>query len=444
MDLDKIFSHARMLGVAELEIVLQENKQLDIRGVKDRVESTRYISEHQLGYRLLYGKRKATYGATITSTQDALKVLEEAVKIARVSPEDPYWKSLPQRLGLQSEAKIYDDKTDKIEPREAVRIVSSSIEAISGYDPRVHPVTINLQVGTLETLFANSYGEETRRKETIVFYMAAASAKEAGREGTFYEYRWYRRINDLDHIGLSLKASKNALESLNAKQLGTLRADVIFEGKIWASILMSLLVPAITADNIQEKRSPLIGKIGSEVAGEKVNIIDDPYIPWFYGSRDVDDEGVRTIRKHVIHDGVLETYLYDHYTAIREGRESTGNAYRRLPWSNPRPWATNLVFVEGDADLNEMISETKRGVLVSGTIGQWLSNPVSGLLNATISHGYIIEKGELKQPIKGMIVSANFYEVLKNRVDNIGKNPECYVNACSPPIKLGSLTIAGK
>ncbi len=444
IDLDKIFSHARSLGVTELEIVLRENKQLDISGVKDRIESTRYVAEYQLGYRLLYGRRKATYGATITSTQDALKVLEEAVKIARISPEDPYWRSLPQRLGPQSDVKIYDEGTSRIEPEKAVEIVSSSIEAIAGYDQRVSPVLVKLQIGAVETLFANNYGEETRRKETIVFYMAAASAKEAGKEGTFYEYRWYRRISDLDHIDLSLKASKRALDSLNARQLETLKADVVFEGKIWASILMSLLVPAITADSIQEKRSPLIGKIGSQVASEKINVIDDPYIPWFYGSKNVDDEGVRTIRKHVIRDGILETYLYDHYTATREGKESTGNAYRRLPWSDPRPWATNLVFVEGDSSLDEMIRETERGVLVTDTIGQWLSNPISGQLNATISHGYLVENGDIKQPVKGMIVSAQFYEVLEKKTELIGKGLECYTNICSPPVKVNNIVLAGK
>ncbi len=444
VDLDKIFSRAHALGVTELEVVLQENKQLDISGVKERVETTRYVSEYYLGYRLLYGRRKATYGATVTSTDDALKILEETVKIARISPEDPYWKSLPRKLGPRSHVRIYDDKTSSIEPEKAVEIVSSSIEAIKDFDPRVHPVTVKLQVGTIETVFANSYDEETRRKETIVFYMAAASAKEAGKESTFYEYKWYRRISDLDHIGLSMRASRRALDSLNARQLETFRADVVFEGKIWASILMSLLVPAVTADSIQEKRSPLIGKIGSQIAGEEVNVVDDPYIPWFYGSREIDDEGLGTFRKHVIRGGVLETYLYDHYTASREGRESTGNAYRMQPWSNPRPWATNLVFVEGDSGLDEIIRETKHGVLVADTIGQWLSNPVSGQLNATISHGYLIEKGEIKQPVKGMVVSAQFYDVLEKKIDLIGKGLECYVNICSPPLKVNDIVLAGK
>ncbi len=444
IDLDKIFAYAEKLGVSELEVVLQENKQLDISGVKDRVESTRYVAEYYLGYRLLYGKKKATYGATITSTGDALRVLEETVKIARISPEDPYWKNLPRRLGPQADAMIYDEHTGKLDPSKAIEIVSSSIDIVKNYDPRVSPVTVKLQVGGSETLFANNYGEETSRKETIVFYMVAATAKENGREGTFYEYRWYRRLGDLDYHELSRRAAKKALDSAHAKQLETMKASVVFEGKIWASILSSLLLPAITADSIQEKRSPLIGKIGSQIAGDEVSVVDDPYIPWYYGSKNIDDEGVRTLRKHVIRKGVLETYLYDHHTASREGRESTGNAYRMQPWSNPRPWATNLVFVEGDASIDEIIRDTRRGILVSETIGQWLSNPVSGQLNATISHGYLIENGEIKHPVKGMIVSAQFYEVLAEKIRVIGKDLECYANTCSPPIRVDDVTLAGR
>lgn len=444
IDLDKIFSRARSLGVTELEVVLQENRELDISGVKDKIESTRYVDEYYLGYRLLLGKRRATYGSTITTTEDALRVLEQAVKIARVSPEDPYWRSLPRRLGYQSEVSIYDDRVGRLEPREAVEIVASSIQTISGFDKRVSPVMVKLQASVIETLFANSYGEEARRKETIVFYAAGASARGEGGEGTYYEYRWYRRLSDLDYTSLSEKASKRALDSLRAKQLETIKADTVFEGQVWASILMSLLTPAVTADSIQEKRSPLIGKIGHQVAAEHISIVDDPYIPWFYGSKNVDDEGVRTVRKHVIRNGVLETYLYDHYTASREGKESTGNAYRQQPWGNPRPWATNMLLVEGDSSLEEIISETKRGIYITATIGQWLSNPISGQLNATISHGYLVENGEIKQPIKGMVVSAQFYEVLEKKLDLIGRGLECYTNICSPPVRVRDIVLAGK
>jgi len=443
-DLDKVFSKAEQLGISELEIVLQSQRILDVEAVKDSIEKTRYTSSLNLGYRIICGKRKATYGATITSIKDAINVLEEAVKIARISPEDPYWKSLPRDLGGRSRVEIYDHETSMMEPSKALEIISSTIDIIKDYNRKSHPITARLGMGVIETLITNNYGDKADRKETIAFYMVGARAVDAGKEGVYYEYKWCRRLKDINFQELSQRAAKRAIDSLEARQIETMKSDVIFENKVWAGILSAILVPAILADNVQEKRSPLTGKIGEQIAVENLNILDDPHRPWLYGSKNIDDEGVETITKYILKNGILETYLYDHYTAMRENKRSTGNAYRNQPSSNPRPWPTNLILNPGTASVDEVIEETKHGILVVATIGEWLSNPVSGQLNATISHGYLVEKGEVVKPVKGLVVSARFYDVIKSKLDLIAKDQECYMNVCSPTIRVKEVTIAGK
>jgi PmbA protein len=91
-----------------------------------------------------------------------------------------------------------------------------------------------------------------------------------------------------------------------------------------------------------------------------------------------------------------------------------------------------------------MIRETKRGIYVDTTIGEWLSNPVSGNLNATISHGYRISNGELKEPIKGVVISGNFYELLKDGMECVGKDLRNSQENYSPTVKLAEVTVAGE
>jgi len=444
LDLDKIFSMSEQLGISELEVVLQKQNTLDTEAVKDKIEKTKYTVSIRLGYRVLVGRRKATYGATISSIEDAVKSLEEAVKIARISPEDPYWRSIPRKLGGGAEIEIYDHETSSMDPNKSLEIVLESISTIKEHDKRSNPIAVRLSTSSLETVFANNYGEEAYRKETIVFYIVGARAEEAGKEGVYYEYKVLRRLRDLDHEGLAKRAASRAIDSLYAKQIETMKTNIVFENKIWASILTALFVPAVAADNVQEKRSPLAGKIGEQVFAEEISIVDDPHKPWLYGSKNVDDEGIRTSAKYVVRNGVIETYLYDYYTALRENRESTGNAYRRQPWSNPRPWPTNLILLPGRASIDEVIEDTRRGILVAATIGEWLSNPISGQLNATISHGYLIENGEIARPIKGMTISTQFYDALKNKLGLIAKDQECNGNVCSPTISLRDVVVAGK
>jgi len=98
----------------------------------------------------------------------------------------------------------------------------------------------------------------------------------------------------------------------------------------------------------------------------------------------------------------------------------------------------------GNVSLEEMIQETKRGIFIDETIGEWLSNPVSGNLNATITHGYLIENGELTKPIKGAVISSNFYEILKDGIELIGNDLRNYMQNYAPTVKLKEITIAGK
>jgi predicted Zn-dependent protease len=93
---------------------------------------------------------------------------------------------------------------------------------------------------------------------------------------------------------------------------------------------------------------------------------------------------------------------------------------------------------------DEIISETKTGVFVEEVIGDWLSNPVSGNLNATISHGYLVKNGELARPIKGVVISGNFYELLKTGFESIGNDVRNNGNSYSPTVKLAGVTIAGE
>jgi len=77
-------------------------------------------------------------------------------------------------------------------------------------------------------------------------------------------------------------------------------------------------------------------------------------------------------------------------------------------------------------------------------IGEWLSNPVSGNLNATVTHGYIIKNGELKEPVKGVVFAGNFFELLKEGFEVVGGDTRNTSGNYSPTVKFSKLTIAGE
>ena len=163
-----------------------------------------------------------------------------------------------------------------------------------------------------------------------------------------------------------------------------------------------------------------------------------------WGTCPFDDEGHPIQRNPIVEKGILRNFVHDTYTALKTNVESTGNAQRSGYWLKPQPAPNNLVFENGKEDPEEIIKDTREGIFVDTTIGEWLSNPVSGNLNATITHGYRIEKGELGEPVNGVVVSGNFFELLKTGVGGVGKDMRNSGENYSPTVKLVGVTVAGE
>jgi len=91
-----------------------------------------------------------------------------------------------------------------------------------------------------------------------------------------------------------------------------------------------------------------------------------------------------------------------------------------------------------------MIEETSKGVYVLKTIGEWLSNPVSGYLNATVTHGYLIVNGSIEGKVKGAVIGGDFYQLMKSKVLGFSKDLHGSGNSYSPHVKLERVQLSGK
>ena len=98
--------------------------------------------------------------------------------------------------------------------------------------------------------------------------------------------------------------------------------------------------------------SPYINRLGEAVASEGFSLESHPRSPQFPGGADFDRQGVPTHDIGLIKNGKLASYLVDFYTANKLGREQTAGK-------------TNLVVATGERSLEEIISETEEGILLS-------------------------------------------------------------------------------
>jgi len=150
-------------------------------------------------------------------------------------------------------------------------------------------------------------------------------------------------------------------------------------------------------------------KIGENVANDMVNLYDDGTRKDGLGSSKYDDEGVPSKKNALIEEGVLKTYLHNTSTAKKYGVETTANA------GIIAPEPTNLVLEAGDHNFDEMISELGNGIYVTNCWYTRFQNYSTGDFSTIPRDGiFLVEDGELSDPIKEIRISDNMQRLLKN------------------------------
>jgi len=98
----------------------------------------------------------------------------------------------------------------------------------------------------------------------------------------------------------------------------------------------------------------------------------------------------------------------------------------------------------GTESIDSISRDIKKGIIIYNTIGEWLSNPVNGYLNATITNGIYIENGEEKHAVKGIVISGNIYEMLGRNLITISKEYEHIGSILAPSTLVEKISVAGK
>lgn len=441
----KTVEEALKLGVSEAEAFVLARKSTLVRLVRGgEVEVSKGGESLALGVRIAFGKRVAVGGGSLRSLDDVRRIVEQISKIARASSEDPNWRGLPGRIGGSRVTPPYDPLVEEPPLEELLDSMGVAVAKAKGLGGNLEVTVADLRLTVVERAIASTSLDVVAEKATRVTGLVAVKAVEGGTQVVCHEYSVGFKMKDLVFEELAEKASTRALRGLRMVSVETGRYALVLTPKVSAAVLDALITPAVSADNVQKGRSPLAGRIGEEVLDESITVVDDPTVENLYTTTSFDDEGVATRPKTVFRKGVLETFLYDTYTAKLEGRESTGNAVRASVTAAPRPSPISLIVEPGREPMDRMVEESGKVLVVYETVGEWLSNPVNGYLNATITYAELYEKGVFKGVVRGPIASGNIYELLKNNLLGLSRETEISHGILTPAIMIDNVTLSLK
>lgn len=435
-----VVAAALRAGADAAEAVSAERQALGINVRLGKLEEVEREESRDLGLRVFVGKQQATVSGSDISPEARAKLVERAVAMARLAPEDPYAGLADPALlakGPFPDFQLYDPT----EPSpEALEDMARAAEDAARAMPKItnsEGGSASLSSGHWRLVTSSGFAGDHRVSGFSVGASVVAGEgdeMESGYDGR--SARWFSDLPAPDAIGQ--EAGRRAASRLGARKIDSTTAPVIFENRL-ATSLIGPLLGAISGPSIARGTSFLKDKLGQQVFGRGVTLTDDPHKVRGLGSSPFDDEGVANRLWKLIDDGVLTTWLMNSSSARQLGLESTGHASRGLA-GPPGVGTSNLTLLPGDKTQAQLMKDAGKGVLITSMFGPSL-NGNTGDWSVGCA-GFWFEDGELAYPVTEITVAGNLIDIYARLIP--GSDLEFRGSANSPSILVDSLAIAGK
>ena len=404
----------RASGDEGIEAFVTHEREFTVKAYEGEVENLSSAEPRGAGVRVVRDGRVG-FAYTTDLTDEGIGV---AVEQARSNSEHS---TADEAIGLAdawTEAPsdvegLLDDSQPSRSAQEKVEFALALEAATSKLDPRIRTVEEALYSDSdTEIAIATTNGIRGFYRRTDAWCYSVAIAEEDEDTQIGFEFDLARGLGQLDPERVAREAVQAAVGILGARKIPSKRMPVVFEPYV-AGQFLGVIGSALTGEAVQKGRSLFAKKLESEVAADKLTLIDDGRRVGAAGSAPWDAEGTPTQRTEVISNGVLRAFLYDVTSGRREGRASTGNANRAGFKSGPGPSPSNMYIEPTGESRDEVLRAAGTAFLVSDFHGVHSgTNPVSGDFSVGAT-GHLLENGTVGQPVREVTIAAPMLDILR-------------------------------
>jgi PmbA protein len=432
-----LIRQARAGGADAADAVLVNGTSLSVASRQGKIEHLERSEGRDLGLRVFVGKRAAIVSSTSLDPAGFASLVERAVAMAKVVPEDPFT-GLAETWAPPDDMDL--DMADPAEPEPDVLAARAAAAEEAAFSV---PGVINSEgaeagYGRHEVVLVTSAGFAGHRIGTSHSISATAVAGAGTGMQRDYDHHGTVYFADLDDpVKIGKSAGERAIARLNPTRPKTAKIPVVFDPRV-AGSLLGHLAGAINGAGVARNTSFLQDKLGQRIFAAGINIHDDPRRVRGLRSRVFDGEGTPTSARALIQDGVLTTWLLDSRSARQLGMTSTGHASRGTG-GPPSPSTSNLYLAAGTLTPQALMADIKEGIYVTEMIGMGV-NGVTGDYSRGAA-GFMIRDGALAEPVAEVTVAGNLLEMFANMVaasDLVFRR-----GTDSPTVRIDGMTMAG-
>jgi predicted Zn-dependent protease len=439
-----VLKEAERLGATQTEVSVQMTQSALTRLANSIIDQN--VAENHARVRTIVyiGKQKGSTNVEIFDNDAIKQAVADAIKIAKISPENKDFKSLPdpQRLKTIPSSDQISKNTLNANPEKRAEFATLAIESAHAIDKRIKAVAGAISHGFVEEIILNSHGIEAYDLGTFSNVNLTVLADDGNEETA-----GWCADNNKDFTALNIQqvaetAARKAATGFGMQYIDPGKYEVILEPAAVSGLVFFISYFGFSATMYQDYISFLRDKIGEKVFSEKLNLWDDAFDKRLTYRNFFDDEGYPKSKLELIKDGVVKNLAYDKLSADKDGVKSTGhNAKFR---GQSIPFAGHLLIGEGDATVEEMIAETKKGILVTHFHYQNAVDPTKGIFTGLTRDGaWLVENGEIKYPLRTLRYTDSCLSFFAN-IDLLGKYPDLNISQAKvPAMKLPTFAISG-
>ena len=423
------------LGADAAEVYGEQTRSLSSTVEKHDLQISRSQMESSFGIRAWIDGRVG-----FASTNNAERLDEagaDAVTLAKASPDDPNNRP-PCPRDIRPIQDIYDASAEQFAMEDAVAEAVRMVETAAKVDKRVVLGDAAFSADVYARGIATSRGVEAGERGSLFSYYALATAVDGDEISSFdFQFGASRSVDGVNVSPVVQRACENALGSLGATKGESFVGDVLLTPNAVQELLVPLILFQANARNAVRGMSRWGESLGKSLTSPGLSIIDRGRLAGGVATGAFDREGMPHEDCTILAEGRLVSLLHNTYTARALKVGNTGHASgssRSVPGVGP----TNLEMLPGDVGREELIGDTRDGILVTRYSGN--VDPVSGDFSGVAKGAYLVRNGKLDRPVSGTLIAGNVFDALQ-RITGVSRERDVLFNLILPTVRIAEISI---
>jgi len=401
--IDSVMRLGKVAGADETEVQLDETIDALTRFANNAIHQNVAEQGATVSVRAVVDGRTAR-ATTNRLDQDSLrKAVESSLELAHSQPKDPKLLRMPGKQRYRAMNR-FSPETAALSPEVRARAVKQA----SDLAIRNGQVAAGIfSSGQTQLALGNSRGLFAVYRQTLAEFSITMQDEPAA--------SWAKAnsgdVRKIDPQALARRSSEKAKMAKDARELAPGKYTVILEPAAVLD-LVGFLFYDFAATALEDQRSCLTRRMGKQLFGKNIGIVDDVYHPHQLGAP-FDGEGMPRQRVSLVELGVPKNLVYSRASAKKARKKPTGHGFGLPNEYGEAPM--NLVFSGGDSSVEKMVAGTDRGLLVTRVWYIREVDPYEKIMTGMTRDGlFLVEQGKVTAAVRNFRFNQSLIELLQN------------------------------